>query len=140
MTALGEERGGHADVIKCAYPLQEWMVGVGGLNEDFAAVIAAASASADLHHQLEGALVGTEVGDAHQTVGVENADDAYATEVKAFRQHLCPYEQLRMALLKIREHTAVSVTGAHGIGVEPADAGGGVKGCKLLLHAFGTES
>ena len=117
VAALGEQGCGHADIVERAHPLQQRMVGVGGLDDDRAAAIAPASSTADLHHQLEGALVGAEVGDAHQAVGAQHTDDAHTAEVEPLGQHLRADEHLCIPLLKVVEHTPIGSRRTDGVGV-----------------------
>ena len=81
------------------------------------AAIAPASSTADLHHQLKGALVGAEVGDAHQAVSAQHTDDAHTTEVEPLGQHLRADEHLCIPLLKVVEHTPIGPRRTDGVGV-----------------------
>ena len=134
--AFSEERGGHADIVERAHPLQQGLVRVGGLDDDRAAAIASARPTAHLHHQLKGTFVGAEVGDAHQAVSAQHTDHAHATEVKPFGQHLCADEQLGVPLLKVAEDAPIGPRRADGVGVQTPDADGGVERADLVLHAL----
>ena len=134
--AFSQERGGHADIVERAHPLQQGLVRVGGLDDDRAAAIASARPTAHLHHQLKGTFVGAEVGDAHQAVGAQYTDHAHATEVKPFGQHLCADEQLGVPLLKVAEDAPIGSRRTDGVGVQTPDADGGVERTDLVLHAL----
>ncbi len=81
---LGDEAG---EVVACGH-LHGVVVGVVGLDEDFAGEVAASGASADLGEELEDAFGGAEVGHAEGVVGADDADEGDAVDVVALGDHL----------------------------------------------------
>ena len=67
-------------------------------------------------------LVGTEVGNVEQHVGVEYADDADAVKVEPLGHHLCADEQVGASTGKVVDDALIGIARACGVKIHAADA------------------
>ena len=84
-------------VVLCADELEQGVRGVGCLDEDVAFLVAAPGASCHLHEHVEGTLVGAEVGEVEEAVGVDDSHHADVGEVEALADHLRTDEDVGLA-------------------------------------------
>ena len=105
-----------------------------------AALVLPSGASGNLRHQLEGALVGAEVGIVQHGVGIEYAHNADVVEVQTLGHHLRAYQDVRLALLEIGDDALVGGTGAGGVQVHTGYAGVGEEGFDVIFYFFRAEA
>ena len=93
------------------------MVGVDGLGQDLAGQVAASGASGDLGEQLEGALGGTEVGQAEAHIGRDDAHQGHVGDVVALGD-LGADQDVEAALAEAAEDRFILATSAAGVAIE----------------------
>ena len=108
-----------------------------GLNDDLAAAVAASGPARYLGHEVVGAFVGTEVGEAQQLVGGDDADQPDAFEVEPLGYHLGADEHVEPTGLEAGDEGRQGVFAADGVGVHPADADVGEEDLELVLDLLG---
>ena len=80
-----------------------------GLDNDLALFAFAACATRHLSHQLEAALVGTEVGERKHVVGVKDAHHLHRVEVQSFCDHLRTHEDVGLMVLESLQNALIIV-------------------------------
>ena len=114
------------------------MLRFAGLDDDPAGGAAASGTAPELLQQLEGALIGPEVLDAHETVGLEDGDETETVKVEAFGNDLSANEYIDVTfsepsdeggLLRVRR-----------ISVQTGNAPTGKQGSKLFFYLLRTRA
>ena len=95
-----------------------------------------AGAAGDLGDELEGSLVGAEVGQMEGLVGREDPDQRDAREIEALGDHLRADEHIELLVLEGGERLLVVLAPAHGVRVHARDACAGHEARELGLDAL----
>src|SRR5690606_17473615 len=116
--------------------LQQRVVGMRRLDDDTSGHIATACSSAHLCDELECAFVRTKIREVHHPVCVENAHHPDFIEVETFRHHLCPDQNVRIALFKIFQDGFVTLLGARRVQVHALNMCFGKVDLQLFFEFF----
>ena len=111
-----------------------------GLDDDFAADVAAAGAAGDLRDQLERPLARPEVRHGEPEVRIDDADQRDVRKVQPLRDHLGPDQDIELAAPEPLENHLVVVRAAHRVGIHAGDPGRVEHGARDRLDLLGAES
>ena len=110
------------NVILLRGVLDRVVLGIIGLDENFAGEFAASGASGNLREQLEGAFGGAKIRAAQREIGGDHADQRDALEIVAFGDHLRADQNVDFAVRECAEHLLVFALGADRVAIEARDA------------------
>ena len=125
------------DEIGVAGKLDRARLGREGLHHDLAGAVAPAGPPRDLDEELEGALVGPEIGHVHGKVGVDQAHEGHIGKIEALGDHLGADEDIDAAGAEAGEDFAETIFFAHRVGVDALDPGLGQETPHRLLDPLG---
>ena len=74
--------------------------------------------SRHLRHHLIGSFVTPEIGNVHCGVGIQYTHHFHTVEVQSFRDHLCAYQYVGIAVSEIRQNGIVCRASASGVEVK----------------------
>ena len=115
------------------------MVRLRSLQDNRSPLIPPSGTAAHLYHQLEGALMGTEIREVHQAIGIQDTDHTDVPEIQTFREHLSSDQYLCLTFLKVRDDPLIGRTGTGGIEIQTLDLGGREESSNLFLHHLSPE-
>ena len=95
------------------------------LDDDFTLLALTSSPTRHLRHQLEAALMGTEIGEREHVVGVEDTYYLHRVEVQTLGDHLGAYKDVGLMVLESLQNALVVVFRARGVEVETSHLGFG---------------
>ena len=111
--------------------------GVVCLDDHFPLMPMASGTTGYLHHLLEAAFEGAEVGEIDEVVSTDDANDTYIVEVQSFGDHLCAYEDVDSAVFKVVEDFDMAVLLHCGVKVHPFNTGLGEESVEVVFDTFG---
>jgi hypothetical protein len=113
-----------------------WVIGLVGLQDDFAGCVGAACAAGDLGEQLEGSFGCAEVWKGEALIGKCDADERHCGDVVSFGDHLCAHQHVDLAAPQAIENRLDTVPGSR-VTVEPSNAGLGEALFDGVFELFG---
>ena len=117
--------------------LQQRVLGMVGLDQDFTGFFRAPGAPRYLGNQLREVLGGAKVGAEQGLVGIENADQGQIGKVMALGQHLCADQNAAFTTVRLLQFFLQAAFGAGAVTVDAADPGIGKILLQELLDTFG---
>ncbi len=120
--------------------LDRVMVRMIGLQHDFARSFTTPGSTGYLRQQLKRTLGSAEIGEAQRIVRADHAHHRHSMHVMTFGDHLRADQQIDFAGMELIEHAFKIMARAHGITIQPADAGHGKCLMQTLFHFFRSRS
>jgi len=126
-------------VVAGGAEFDDGMVGLVGLDDNTAVLVAAVGATDDLGEELESAFFGGEIGEGEAGVGLDDAEGGEEGQVEAFSDDLCADDDVYMAGFDL---FVVEVEGVlvWGVGVEAGDFGIWEEFSEFGFDVFGAET
>ncbi len=113
------------------------VLGVKGLDDNFALAFGASAASGNLRDELKTTFSRAEVGDIQRDIGVDYAHQGDEWKVQSFGDHLGAEENVYIPVLHPFIH-AFQV-GGRAVTIQPQNPGGGEEQLEGLLHFLGSR-